>query len=918
MKSNKNRRPLLGRACLTTSLVLLSACATAFKQKTIHPEPELSKKKQSSSLTYEEATLRAKQIIRPNYTLWFRFDEVTDSYDGRTVINFEFRPKGKELAETLFIDFEDGIIRTLTVNGQVQSSPQYDGQRVSLETDELLPGSNRIEISFSHPYRQDGTGLHRFEDPIDHQVYLYSNLEPFNAHRMFPCFDQPDLKASYELTVETPAGWEVISNTQEREIIGLDERESWAFPLTPLFSTYVFALHAGPYQVWKSNANGIPLRLFARESLAKYVDADALFDITRKGLDYFSVFFGYPFPYSKYDQIIVPEFNHGGMENVAAVTLSENTIFKTKTTQDQLRRRANLILHEMAHMWFGDLVTMRWWNGLWLNESFASFLASLAVEQTTPFGGTHQSFFNGLKRSAYQEDQWVTSHPIEVAVPDSEAATAQFDAITYGKGASVLKQLNYYLGEDDFKEGIQRYFQKYALRNTSINDFMRMLAEASGKNLASWQKTWLETSGVNTLQAKWSCKETEQGNVIDQFSLLQSDEFNSPPILRPHRTRIALYSRQKNKTLLAPETLVDATYNLAQTEVDSLIGKPCPSLVFPNYEDHDYTKVILDPVSLETVRNHFGKIEDPLTRQMIWDSLWQMVVDGKLGALPFGKLVLSYASQETDTQILSGILRNLISSHAGHPSIYQFLPPQLRKEFHPQIEEFFRKNLEKAKAGSDLQLVWYRSLLGAAASDESLQFLSALLQGKAKLPGIKIDQERRWELIQSLAQRGFPGIRELIDTERRNDPTDSGIQSAIGSEVSIPDTGNKKIWLEKILQPITTPQPALSVSKLREAMWHYHLIDQEEVSSLSTDTYFETVSQFTHPSIREFAHTFTAAMYPTACSEGIIKKTTDFLENHSSLPSPTIKILKMYRQREEQCVRARILATLDFNSSTVK
>jgi len=882
-------------------LGFLAACAT-------EPKRDHSEVKTTASLSQEEATLRAKQVARPNYHLWFGLNAESTAYEGRAVLNFELLPKAKDLSDTLFIDFQNGSIHSLNINGVIQPTPQYDGERIFLNKNDLLTGTNRVEIAFSHSFSRDGTGLHRFEDPVDHRVYLYSNFEPFDAHRMFPCFDQPDLKASFELTVNTPTDWVVISNTQEREVTQIDEKHSWVFPPTPLLSPYVFALHAGPYQLWKSNANGIPVRLFARKSIATWVDAPKWFEITQKGLDFYSTYFGYPFPYSKYDQVIIPEFNKGGMENAAAVTVSEENVFRTKVTQDLLRSRANLILHEMAHMWFGDLVTMRWWNGLWLNESFASYMASKAVGEITWFGSSNQSFFNGMKRRAYQDDQLVTTHPVEVTVSDTDMASAQFDAITYGKGASVLKQLNHYLGEDDFKEGIQRYFQKYALRNTSIHDFIKTLTEASAKNLNSWQKLWLQTDSLNTVQAKWNCTDSDKGSIINQFSLIQGDKTHEQPIMRPHRTRVALYGflKNKNKQFLKPYALTDITYHHEETQVEELIGKPCPTFVFPNHEDYDYTQVILDSTSLANIKNNLMKIEDAFARQMIWEALWQMVLDGEFGAQDFGNLILTYGSQEKDTLVLSTLLRTLINPYMGYPSVYKFLSFESRKEFLPKIETFFENHLKKAPGGSDIQLIWYRAFLSAASSPSALQFLSKLLNGKVLLSGLKIDQERRWEIIETLARGGYPQAEEVIASEEKKDPTDFGKESAIASEVSIPTTAMKKAWLEKILKPVNnSADTSLSVSKLREAMWRYHLINQESLSKLSMDTYFETIPKLTSPSLREFAQSFVAAMYPGVCDSEIVTRTTTLLEKYPDLPTTFVKTLKMRQQREEQCVRAR-------------
>jgi aminopeptidase N len=789
---------------------------------------------------------------------------------------------------------------------------EYDGYHIKLKTQDLAPGTNRIEIVFSHPYNHDGNGLHRFEDPVDHRVYLYSNFEPYQAHLMFPCFDQPDLKSSYELTVEAPEEWQIISNTMEREVSHVDGRNSWAFPPSPLLSTYVFALAAGPFHSWQANANGIPMRLFARESLAPYVEADRAewFDITAKGLDYFGVTFGYPYPYSKYDQILVPDFNAGAMENAGAVTFGEEFVFRSRVAQDRRRERANTILHEMAHMWFGDLVTMRWWNGLWLNESFASYMATRAVDQATKFKGSWLDFFADVKHWAYFEDQLVTTHPIEVPVPNTDVAKSNFDGITYGKGAAALKQLNHFLGDDDFQEGLQRYFQKYALKNTTINDFFRVLSEASGKDLNAWQKVWIQTAGVNTLEAKWSCKDDK----IEQFSLLQGSEEDQPKILRPHRTQVALYQfPKKNNKTLTVSTTAAVSYFAAETPVSELVGKPCPTFVFPNHQDYDYVKVTLDPVSLESARQHLMKIEDPLARQMIWSSLWQMVSDGKMPAKDLAELVMRSGAKETDAELLSHLLRWLMQTHLGESSIYKFLPESQKNPYLAQVEEFLRKNLLSAPAGSDLQLNWYHAFLRAASSPESLKLVQNLLNGKTRLRNFKVEQERRWELIQTLARNNATGAAELIATELKNDPTDLGRRSAVASQASLPNTESKKSWLNRILRPLSETQTGappsteknFSLAELRSAMRNFQLVRQEELSQGSIEAYFGSIPKLSDPAVLEYAQSFAGAMYPSLCDPQIIQKTQVVLEQNPNLPASVIKTLKMHKQQEEKCLRAR-------------
>jgi aminopeptidase N len=850
-----------------------------------------------TSLTREAAHLRSKQISHVTYTLWFGLDDQHDDYEGRAVINFELKPKAQDLAKQLVIDLEEGSIRTLTLNGQaLPPHERFDGHHITLNSSELHAGSNRVEIAFNHGYSHNGAGLHRFKDPVDGNVYLYSNFEPYDAHRMFPCFDQPDLKASFELTAEAPESWEVVSNTPERDVTKVDGRKSWQFPPSPVFSTYVFALHAGPYAVWKSNANGIPTRLFARQSIKQYVDHDEWLEVTAQGLEWYGDYFGYPYPYAKYDQVIVPDFNAGAMENVAAVTFSERYVHRSRVTMDTRRHSAGTILHEMAHMWFGDLVTMRWWNGLWLNESFATFMSTKAVNEATQFKGSWQDFFAGEKEWAYWEDQLVTTHPIEGPVFDTDQAENNFDGITYGKGASVLKQLNYLLGDDDFREGLQRYFQKYAMRNTTVSDFVKMLAEASSKDLAKWQKSWLQSAGVNTVRADFTCGTDGK---IEKFSLDQSasDLAEASKELRSHRTQVALFNLKGGKLKTGKTFIVN--YGDAKNLAHEAIGAPCPDFVYPNYEDYDYVKVELDPASLKTVQTSLAKLEDPFVRQMLWHTLWEMVTDGKVRAQDYADIVLSQAASEKDTQVLARVLKTLVDPLQDDTSVMKYLGGAQRDEMGAKIEEFARKHLATATPGSDLQLIWFHAFLDALRSTDGQTYAQKLLEGKAKLSGLKVDQDRRWELIQALARNGTAGSAELIAEELKTDGTDMGQKQAIRAQASIPLAVNKAQWLAEILDR-KEPFP-----KLREAMRAYHVLGQEELSRAAVEPYFAMLPKLASLGDEEFMHRFASSMYPGLCDEAIVQRTTAMLAAQPGLPATVLKPLRVGRQEEERCVRAR-------------
>jgi aminopeptidase N len=888
-------------AVLFGALGLAMSCSSASKKNhEIESEGGTSKtQSRPTALSRETAHLRARQLARVTYTLWFGLDETHEDYEGRAVINFELRQQGKDLGKPVLLDFEEGTIRNLRFNGQVLvPQERFDGHRITFKPGEIHTGNNRVEIAFNHNYSHNGTGLHRFKDPVDGLVYLYSNFEPYDAHRMFPCFDQPDLKASYELTVETPEEWQVIANTPERDVTTVDGHKSWQFPPSPLFSTYVFALHAGPYAVTKGDAEGIPIRLFSRQSIKQYVDADEWLDITRRGLDFYSTYFGYPYPYAKYDQVIVPDFNAGAMENVGAVTFSERYINRSKATQDRHRRRASTILHEMAHMWFGDLVTMRWWNGLWLNESFATFMATKAVDEATNFKGSWQGFFSGTKQWAYWEDQLVTTHPIEGPVFDTDQAKTNFDGITYGKGASSLKQLNFFLGDEDFREGLQRYFQKFALRNTTVTDFVKMLAEASNKDLTKWQKSWLQTSGVNTVRANWTCAEDGQGErKINAFSLNQSVPEIGTPELRAHRTEVAFYKMKSGKLHVAKSLTV--SYQGASTPVGDAVGLPCPDFVYPNHLDWDYVKVDLDPVSLAAMQTSLNRLEDPFARQMVWHNLWEMVLDGKVRASDYAQIVLSQLGTETDTQVLANVLHTLVDPMQDDTSVMKYMTGSARDELWTKIGKFTHDHLSHAPSGSDLQLIWFKAFLDSVRTEESQKFAQGILNGKSKLPGLKIDQERRWEIIQALARNVASESQSLITAELKADNTDMGQKAALIAQASTPDSTLKKQWLDAIVRR-ELPYP-----KLRELMSGFHGLGQEDLSRMAIEPYFEMLPKLASLNDEEYLRSFAASMYPGLCDPTIVARVTALLAAHSDLPASVVKSLKIARQEDERCIRAR-------------
>ena len=394
-------------------------------------------------------------------------------------------------------------------------------------------------------YSRSGEGLHRFTDPADGNVYMYSDLETFDAHRIYACFDQPDMKATYELTVRAPEGWLVVSNLAPDVDGGVPAEDAedgarvWHFPPTPVMSTYITHVSAGPWYVVRDEHDGIPLGIMCRQSLAQYLDPDEIFEVTRQGFDFYHAAFGIKYPFGKYDQLFVPEFKEGAMENAGAVTLLEDYVFRSRVTDFSREARGETILHEMAHMWFGDLVTMRWWDDLWLNESFATWAGTLAQAEATRWTQAWTTFAQAYKAWAYRQDQLPSTHPIAADIPDIEAVEVNFDGITYAKGASVLKQLVAYVGRENFLAGVRRYFAAHSWGNATLADLLSALEAVSGRDLAAWSREWLQTAGVNTLRPSYT---VDAEGRFTSFEVLQ-EASESHPVLRSHRIAIGLYDR---------------------------------------------------------------------------------------------------------------------------------------------------------------------------------------------------------------------------------------------------------------------------------------------------------------------------------------------------------------------------------------
>ncbi|MFD4624128.1 aminopeptidase N [Streptomyces sp. NPDC058475] len=680
----------------------------------------------------------------------------------RSVTTLRFRCA--EPGATSFADLIAPSVTAVSLNGKdLDPGEVFDGSRIRLED---LAAENELVVDAQCAYSRTGEGMHRFVDPEDGEVYLYTQYEPADSRRVFANFEQPDLKAPFRFEVRAPEGWTVWSNGAGELSDGV-----WRFAETKPISTYITAVAAGPYHYVTDSYSRtfddgttleIPLGAMCRKGLAPHFDSDDVFLVTKQGLDFFHDHFDYPYPFGKYDQAFVPEYNLGAMENPGLVTFREEFIFRGKVTQASYEGRANVVLHEMAHMWFGDLVTMEWWDDLWLKESFADFMGAFSLVGATRFEDGWITFANRRKAWAYRADQLPSTHPVTADIRDLQDAKLNFDGITYAKGASVLKQLVAYVGQNAFLEGARRYFKRNAYGNTRLGDLLSVLEETSGRDMAAWARSWLQTAGVNSLTPQVIL--SPEGRVTE-LAILQ-DAPESHPELRPHRVAVGLYRR-------SPEGTVER-YARAEVDVDGprtivaeLVGADAPELVLVNDDDLTYCKIRFDEGSLATLRERLGEITDPLARALCWSALWNVTRDALMPARDFIGLVLRFAGRESDI----GVLQML---HAWATSaLTHYAAPDWRAEGGRLLAEGALRELRLAEPGSQHQLTWARFLAAVASSEADLQLLQGLLEGTAKIDGLEVDQELRWAFLEPLAAHGVADESTLA-AELARDDTASG------------------------------------------------------------------------------------------------------------------------------------------------
>ncbi len=827
-----------------------------------------------NNLTRDEARERARAVSDLTYeiALDLRGEE---TFRSRTRLRFH----GKRPGLTTFLDFAAPALESGELNGQPLPPDALSEGRLRFP----VADENELVVVADLPYEHTGVGLHRFVDPVDGAVYLHTQFEPFDAHRVFAGFDQPDLKATYTFDVDAPAGWEIVSNARAISRPEPGKEGRWRFAPTARMSTYLAALVAGPYHPLHRRHRDIDMGLYCRQSLAEYVDADEIFEVTAAGFDFFEGAFGQPYPFGKYDQCFVPEFNFGAMENAGCVTFSERHLFRSKVTEAEREGRADTILHEMAHMWFGDLVTMRWWDDLWLNESFATFASHLAMVEATRFKSAWTTFASAWKVWAYRQDQLPSTHPIVADAPDIEAMKTNFDGITYAKGASVLRQLVAWVGQEEFLAGVRTYFKRHAWGNTELGDFLGALEETSGRDLSAWAAEWLETTGVNTLRARF---ETGGDGAFTAFSLEQ-EAAPDHPTLRSHRLTVGLYDRAASGLELRERVELDVVGH--RTPVPELLGRLAPDLVLLNDLDWAYAKIRLDPRSLATAAAHLGELGDPLARSLCWAAVWDMLRDAELPARRYLDVVLANLAGEDEIAVVSGLLRN------AETAAVVYGDPANREPARRRLAEYADARLRAAPPGSDLQLTFTRSLASAGRVDDHVAFLTGLLAGTETVEGLAVDTELRWTVVRALAAAGAVS-EDVIAAEEERDPTDAGHRHAAAARAARPDEGAKAAaWRD-------LTEGDLPLATMRAVMGGFRQPDQELLLQPWVQPYFDALGPIWERRGSDVGMSFTEMLYPV--SDGAAQLTEAYLAA-SDAPAPVRRLLLEGRDQALRVARAR-------------
>ncbi len=872
------------------------------------------------NLTREEARSRSSHITVSSYEVTLVLDGQGEHFRVRSRTRFTADPQS-----TTFIDAITASVERIQLNGlDLEISEVVSPARITLPG---LAAENELVIDAHFHYMNTGEGMHRFVDPIDDETYLYTQFEVPDARRVFPVFEQPDLKASYSFTVVAPDHWTVVSNSptptpaDPAEVFAdLDEKpipgtSVWQFAPTTPISSYITAIVAGPYrsvhsEIISSDGSPVPLGLYSRASLFDHLDAENLFAITRAGFEFFEREFGTSYPFEKYDQLFVPEFNAGAMENAGAVTILENYIFRSRPTEALVERRAVTVLHELAHMWFGDLVTMRWWNDLWLNESFAEFMSTLATAEATRFSDAWTTFATIEKSWAYRQDQLPSTHPIVAPIEDLADVEVNFDGITYAKGASVLKQLVAWVGRAEFFSGLRAYFHRYAWSNTELGDLLDELEATSGRDLGTWSKLWLEESGINLITAEIESapsQETEPSSGAEVVSALRVRqapwilEDQPEPSLRPHRLAVGFYSDDGTGRLVRTHAFpIDIDSD--QVLVDEARGIPRPDVIIVNDSDLTYAKVRFDERSMEVAAARLSDFDDSLTQLLVLNTLWDSVRDAERPVQDYIDVVLTHFAAITHSSGLLMQMRQLDTA------VSAYLPPASRPRVHADVADRLLGLLDSVAPGSDQAFQFVQGFIRHARSEEQIARLRSWLDlGEETIFGVSLDTDLRWEILIALA--GRDACEEAaITSAAEDDPSATGQRQAATARAARPTSAAKTWAFTRMIDDVDLPNSELGALASGFARGLQQpdgdLIPAEETPGDFASEYFQRVSGWWETRTLEMAQTMTVQLFPPA-AERTVSQAKRWLADHPAAPKGLLRLMRENLANAERALRVQ-------------
>ncbi|AKK03805.1 aminopeptidase N [Corynebacterium epidermidicanis] len=851
----------------------------------------------SINLTRAEAQERSAMLRTQHYDITLDLTQGEESFGSRTVVKFEVTQAGDT-----FIDLRASEATAALNGAELQFS--YDPE-TGIPLTGLTPGEYELVVDATIPYSHTGQGLHRFTDPADGKPYLYTQFETADAKRMFACFDQPDLKATYSISALTPADWKFITNAAATSSVEGGYLHHTA-EVDYLLSTYLVAVCAGPYfevrDVWRGQLTHhpetpgdqpheveIPMAIYCRESIAESLDADRLFTETKQGFDWYHRNFGYAYPFGKYDQLFVPEFNMGAMENAGCVTFRDEYVFTSKVTRYRYERRCDTVLHEMAHMWFGDLVTMQWWDDLWLNESFATWSAAISQAEETEYDTAWVTFANVEKSWAYQQDMLPSTHPITADATDIETVEQNFDGITYAKGSSVLKQLQAYVGREAFLAGVRRHFARHAFGNATFDDLLGAFAEASGRDLSGWADQWLKTTGVNRLSPQFS---VENGKYTS-FAITQSGAQPGAGELRTHRIAVGLYKLVDDQVVRVHREELDVAGEL--TEVANLIGKEAADLVLVNDDDLTYCILGLDPASLDFVVENIGRIADPMPRTLCWSAAWEMTRAGEMKARDFVALVGAGALAETEIAVLERVLLQATTAVSAYAD-----PVWVDATGRDMLADILLDGVENAEPGSDFQLAFAQALAKVRPNARAISYFESILAGQAPA-GLVVDADLRWWALTALIAAGeIANPAEAIAAEQQRDPSAAGQNSAWRATAAIKTEENKA----SVFAELTDLSKPLSNLATRHKIEGLNFAGAADSLQQFNERYFALADKFWAQASSEVALATLNGIFPSwDISEEGLQRADDFLA--SDHVSGLVRVVSENRDRIARALRNR-------------